>query len=140
MEVRTMQLTVLPQGGDCFAIYVRDHRLVVDQPVSEGGTDTGPTPTEIFVAGLVSCIAFYGRRYLVRHGLSEQGFGVEASFRMAADPPRVGSIDIRLRLPDGFPAERRAALLAVVGHCTVHNSLTDPPRVTIGLAAESAAA
>jgi uncharacterized OsmC-like protein len=135
-----MQLTVLPQGGDRFSIYVRDHRIAVDQPVSDGGTDTAPTPTELFVAGLASCVAFYARRFLVRHGLPEEGFGVDATFGMAVGPARVDAVDIRLRLPDGFPPERRAALLAVATHCTVHNSLEDPPRVTVGLHAESAAA
>ena len=49
-------------------------------------------------------------------------------------------VDIRLRLPDGFPPERRQALLAVAGKCTVHNSLVDPPRVNLTVEAHSAAA
>ena len=45
-------LTVEASGGDRFAIDVREHTLTVDQPVDAGGTDTAPTPTELFVAGL----------------------------------------------------------------------------------------
>ena len=62
-------LTVAHRGGDRFRIRVRGHEIDVDQPVGDGGEDTAPTPTELFVAGLASCVAFYARRYLARHGL-----------------------------------------------------------------------
>ena len=40
-------------------------------------------------------------------------------------------MNIRLALPAGVPAERVPALMAVASHCTVHNSLEHPPRITI---------
>jgi len=46
-------------------------------------------------------------------------------------PARVAAIRITVRVPDGFPAERRPALAAVASHCTVHNSLTVQPEVTV---------
>jgi uncharacterized OsmC-like protein len=127
-------------GGDRFTIDVRGHRILVDQPVDEGGENTAPTPTELFVAGLASCVAHYARRYLARHDLPTEGLAVETTFSFASKPARVGRVDIRLHLPDGVPAERRAALLAVASHCTVHNSLEQPPEVVVGIAGEVAAA
>ena len=51
---------------------------------------------------------------------------------MAEDrPARVASIDLIVQLPDGFPQEQRDRLMAVVEHCTVHNSLVRPPDVRI---------
>jgi len=38
-----------------------------------------------------------------------------------------------VNLPEGFPEGRRKALLSVVEHCTVHNTLHQPPEVTISL-------
>lgn len=37
-------------------------------------------------------------------------------------------------LPDGVPAEKRDALLAVASHCTVHNTLMQTPDVVVQLA------
>ena len=51
-------ITVQHEDGDRFQVLVRGHRLVIDQPVADGGTDAGPTPTELFVAGLASCVGF----------------------------------------------------------------------------------
>ena len=57
-----------------------------------------------------------------------------ADFAMDARPARVSDVRLHIRVPDGVPEERRAGLLAVAGHCTVHNSLRQPPQVSIELA------
>ncbi|GAA1131247.1 OsmC family protein [Nocardioides aquiterrae] len=120
-------------GDDRFEIVVRGHRVLVDQPLEAHGGDRGPTPTELFVASLASCVAFYARRYLRRHGLPEQGLAVSTDYAMASGPARVGSLRIRIDLPDGVPEERRAALLGFASHCTVHNSITREPEIVVEL-------
>jgi len=120
--------------GESYEVTVRGHRLVVDQPAEAGGRDSAPTPTELFVASLATCVAFYAGRYLTRHGHSRDGLAVSARYEMARDrPARVGSVRLVVRVPADLPPERWAALRAVVSHCTVHNSLTVPPPVTIDL-------
>jgi putative redox protein len=49
-------------------------------------------------------------------------------------PARVDTITLRLDIPQPLEENRRTALLAVVDHCTVHNSLRTPPEVRITLA------
>ena len=131
-------ITARHVDGDRFAVSVRDHLFAVDQPIPDGGEDTAPTPTELFVAGLVSCVGFYAGRYLARHNLPVDGLGVTGSFDMASRPARVASIRLDITLPAGVPDDRREALLAVASHCTVHNSLTTPPEVTVALVDSSA--
>ncbi len=127
-------ISVEHEGGDRYRIRIRGHEVLVDQPVDDGGDDLAPTPTELFVAGLAGCVAFYGGRFLRRHDLPTEGLSVDCAWGFAADrPARVGKIEIVVHLPDGFPEERRAAFLSVVEHCTVHNSLRQPPEVGIAL-------
>lgn len=125
---------VAHEAGDRFTVEVRGHRFFVDQPVDDGGTDRAPTPTELFIASLTTCVAFYARRYLARHGLPEAGLEVDASFSLATRPTRVGEIRLSITLPPGVPGDRRSALVAVASNCTVHHSLQQPPEVTIELA------
>ena len=128
------QLDVRYLAGESYETGVRGHRIRVDQPAEDGGADTAPTPTELFVAALATCVAFYAGRYLTRHGYSRDGLAVSVSYDMATDrPARVSGIRLTVRVPADLPAQRRPALAAVVSHCTVHNSITTPPAVAIDL-------
>ena len=126
---------VTHRGGDRFEIAVRDHVVIVDQPEAMGGEDTAPTPTELFVASLASCAAFYARRYLARHGLPVEGLRVETDYEMGTHPSRVTRFEVRVVLPEGVPEGRHAPLLAMVEHCTVHSTLQHEPEVDIRLIA-----
>jgi putative redox protein len=128
----THEIDVGYLGGEAYDIHVRGHRVLVDQPVADGGADEAPTPTELFVGSLAACVAFYAGRYLTRHGLSREGLQVRADFHMAADrPARVAGIRITVRPPDGLPAQRLAGLIAVASHCTVHNSIVVTPEIVV---------
>nr|MDT0663529.1 hypothetical protein [Micromonospora sp. DSM 115978] len=60
-------------AGESYRIGVRGHEMLVDQPVPQGGRDSAPTPTELFVASLASCVAFYAGRYLDRRSSADAG-------------------------------------------------------------------
>ena len=127
-------LSVEPVGGDAYRISVRGHTVLVDQPTGDGGDDRGPTPTELLIAALAGCVAYYAGRYLARHGLPTDRLRVDADYEMAADrPARIAAIRVRLHVSDDVPEHRLAALLAVVSHCTVHNTLANAPAVDIEL-------
>ncbi|MGB9113336.1 MAG: OsmC family protein [Acidimicrobiales bacterium] len=132
----TATVRVIHIEGDQFEIAIRQHRLLVDQPVADGGNDSAPTPTELFISSLAACIAHYARRYLARHNLPTAGLSVDAEYAMVAHPTRVGEITLYLAVPDGLPDDRLAGLLAVARKCTVHNTLEVPPAVLVELARE----
>ena len=128
----TTRLAVDYVRGEEYEITVRGHHVRVDQPADSGGANQAPTPTELFVASLAACVAFYAGRYLTRHGFDRDGLTVASEFTMATDrPARVATIRITLHPPAGFPAERLAALTAVASHCTVHNTLQHQPEITV---------
>ncbi|MGZ4104776.1 MAG: OsmC family protein [Actinomycetota bacterium] len=134
-------MSVRYESGDHFSLEIGRHRLDVDQPVRDGGADVGPTPTELFVAGLATCVAFYAGRFFRRHQIEAKGFEVVCDYTMSTDRrARVTCIHLDLLLPKGFPAERREAFQRVVEHCTVHNSLRQPPDVELTLIAAQEAA
>jgi putative redox protein len=123
------ELTVVWAGGDRHRVAVRGHELLVDQPCSDGGDDAGPTPVELFIASLASCIAHYARR-----GLGPSGGGpvVHGTWTMSSVAPwRVASIDLDVRLPHGTSPARLAAVERAISHCTVHNTLLDLPMIRI---------
>jgi uncharacterized OsmC-like protein len=132
MGTTTGHVDVGHLDGEAYEIRVRGHHIGVDQPVDAGGTDKAPTPTELFAASLAACVAYYAGRHLARHGFERDGLRVHAEYDLATDrPARVAAIRVTVRPPDGFPAARLPALAAVANHCTLHNTLTHPPEVTV---------
>lgn len=127
------RIEVRHEEGDRFGVRIRGHGFEVDQPDSG---DAAPTPTELFVASLASCVAFYAGRFCTRHGVDPAGLGVTCEWALADDrPARVARIEVRVATPPGFPDDKRDRLRAVVDHCTVHTSITIPPQISIELAA-----
>lgn len=126
------ELHVSHDDGARFRIDVRGHRVYVDQPRSaEDGTDSGPTPTELFVASVAACAAYYGRTYLARRGLSDH-VKVTARWDYGKAPDRVTSIELSVNAP-GLPVDKAAVFRRVVEACLVHNTLANHPRVDVEL-------
>lgn len=133
-------LVVHSPGGDSHVAVVRHHRIAVDQAEADGGLDSGPTPVELFVASLATCVAHYATRAL--RAPDGPGVRVECSWEMSAAPPwRVAAVAMEVVLPETTTDARRAAVERAVSRCTVHNSIVDAPamrtvtRVTVRTAA-----
>jgi uncharacterized OsmC-like protein len=52
-------ITTTYQGDMAFETVLGRHRLLIDVPAAMGGQDRGPTPPELFVASLGSCVAAF---------------------------------------------------------------------------------
>jgi putative redox protein len=127
-----VELTVTSIGGDRHRIAVRGHEILVDQPEDAGGANAGPTPVELFVASLASCVAHYARRALGPNGGSP---AVRCHWTMSDTPPwRVSAIDINILVPTGTTRARLDAVRRAISHCTVHNTLLHPPDLHINAA------
>lgn len=122
------QIRVRHVYGDDYVVRLRDHELHTDQPDS----DKGMSPVELFVTSLATCVAHYAGRFLVRHDLSREGLIVLAEYGMAADrPARVRRVRLTVHTPHDLTPRQLTALRAVVDHCTVHNTLRQPPEIEI---------
>jgi putative redox protein len=123
--------------GTKYVATVRGHEVRVDQPLADGGTDEAPSPVELFVVSLATCVAYFAGQYLERHGVSRAGLVVHAEYRKSDRPPaRIVWISLRVVVPAGLPVELEKRFYAVVSHCTVHNTLRELPTINIKIDTE----
>jgi putative redox protein len=121
-------------GPDGFRteIEIRDHALVADEPSAIGGTDRGPTPYELLLSALGSCMAMTLRIYADRKGWPLDG--VEVRLRTASShaldceqcektPVGVTRIERRLELSGQLTDEQRSRLLEIADRCPVKQTL-----------------
>ena len=117
-------------------MHTSSHRLLIDEPVSVGGDDTGPTPYDLLAGALAGCTAMTMRLYAERKGLPLEGarvavrhsrnhapHGEEAARPEAAHGLEALYRSIELRGPD-LNEEQRAAILAIADKCPVHRTLS----------------
>ncbi|MDO9116800.1 MAG: OsmC family protein [Nitrospira sp.] len=128
-----MKLTVAYHGGTRYDVTSGRHRVVTDQPEEDGGHDAGMSPVELFVGSVASCVGYFVGQFCARHDISRDGLGVDAEWEMAEGPHRVGKMVLTIRLPHRLTPDMKERLLKVAHGCTVHQSFSGAPPVTIQL-------
>lgn len=116
-------ITTAYRGDMSFETRTDGHTLVIDVPAGMGGKGRGPTPPELFVASLGSCVAAYVAAYCERTGPDARELAVDVSFAKAEDPTRLIDLSITVRLPHAECGDQQAAIRRVAEHCPVHETI-----------------
>jgi uncharacterized OsmC-like protein len=128
-----MEVKVSHVDGVRFAIQARSHIVASDQPLENGGEDSGMTPPEFLLASLGSCAAHYAVEYLRTRNLAQTGVEVSVTAEKLLKPARLGNFRIHVLCPVELNPEQTEGLMRSVHHCLVHNTLLSPPEITIDL-------
>lgn len=121
---------------------VGDGTFWADEPVSLGGTATGPTPYDYLSMALAACTLMTLRLYAGRKKWDIGEIEVTVAHRKshATDcldceqgSAKIDKFDIQLRLPEGLTDDQRASLERIAGRCPVHRTLDSPVEVKIAV-------
>lgn len=105
------------------------HEVRVDEPDGAGGTDTGPSPTQLLGASLAGCIAITVEMYAERKGWDVGAVEVEVEMTYEGVVPR--SFEVGLKLPADLDEEQRRRLLVIATKCPVHKVLAGEAHVSV---------
>ncbi|MHA6252547.1 OsmC family protein [Oceanobacillus sp. CAU 1775] len=72
----------------------RQHRVIVDEPASLGGTDTAMNPVELLLSALGACQSIVARTYAEKFGINLNDFKVELEGDLDTDG-FLGKADVR---------------------------------------------
>lgn len=128
-----MEVSVEHLGGVQFEIKARQHSIVSDQPEETGGFDEGMTPPELLLASLGACAGFYAAQYFRKHKLAPQGTRIRVSAEKAQNPARLESFRIEVDVPEPLSEEERQGVERSIHHCLIHNTLLNPPQITLAI-------
>lgn len=126
-----MEVTVEHLGALQFEIKARQHAIVSDQPLENGGHDEGMTPPELLLASLGSCVGFYAAQYLRKHKLATEGTRVRVTADKLKDPARIDNFHIEIETSTELTEQHRSGVESAAHHCLIHNTLLHKPSIAV---------
>jgi putative redox protein len=118
-----MKATARRHGGTFkHMVQVRDHELMTDEPLEDGGEDAGPSPQELLAASLASCTAVTMEMYAARKGWDIGPVEVDVDY-LRSDRGGPTKFELVMRLADDVPEERVERLRVIAAKCPVHRAL-----------------
>jgi putative redox protein len=119
------------EGGMKSAVQAGDFEIIVDEPESAGGTDSGPQPTDLFLASIASCFTLSMAHAANKRGIELPGLRVRVVGTY--EGLKFTRVDLRI-LSDGPPAVLEELLPDAQRVCYVTNTLRQATelRFTVG--------
>ncbi|HKX12530.1 MAG TPA: OsmC family protein [bacterium] len=114
------------------------HRLLADEPLDLGGTDTGPNPYDLLLASLGACSSMTLRLYADRKGWELRGIEIKLHHEKVhlkdcqdCENPnsKLDIIHREIKLIGNLNEEQRQRLLEIADRCPVARTLQSEIRI-----------
>ena len=128
-----MEMEVSFPGGKKIDAGFKGFTVHTDQPRDEGGDGTAPQPYDLFVASLATCAGVYIVYFCEKRKIAFDGLSIAVKADKNEKTHLFETIQLRVKLPRGFPEKYRTAVIRAAEKCSVKRSLGSPPRIVVKL-------
>ena len=118
-----MKVSARRRKGYAHSLTAGHHTLIGDEPREEGGSDTGPRPSQLLALSLASCTAITLEMYADRKQWDVGELEVEVDYELNQKDTSLSRFDVQIKLPAALSDEQLDRLKAVAGKCPIHRAL-----------------
>ncbi len=118
------KVTVNYKGEMLFESRLGNHNILIDVPYEMGGEDRGPTPPQLFVVALGSCIGAFVAQYCELSEIDDRELSVDISFDKVENPTRLTNLKVEVNLPHADCQYRKQAMQQVAEHSPVPETIS----------------
>lgn len=127
---RTGEIIVTLPGGRRVDAQIGHHTLHTDQPHDNGGSDTAPSPFDVFLGSMGACAGIFIQGFCAKRNISTEGIRIVERPSFAEDGT-LSEVDFEIQLPPDFPERYRAAIVSVAEQCSVKRAIAAQPRFVV---------
>ena len=134
MALTKVQAKTVLKENVLVEVEARGHKVIIDEPVSLGGTDKGMNPVELLLSSLGACQSIVARTYAKKFEIDLQNFWVELEGEIDLDGffgkpgVRPGFQEIRtvFHIETDAPKEKVEAFKEYIeAHCPVGDTIAN---------------
>jgi ribosomal protein S12 methylthiotransferase accessory factor len=129
--VQAMEIHVQSSQGLIVEASFGGFKVATDQPFADGGSNSAPSPFDLFLASLATCSGHYVAAFCRKRDLPVEDIVLKMTNDWNDRTHLAENIHIEVILPADFPAKYRRAVTRAAGMCTVKRHLENPPAFTI---------
>jgi putative redox protein len=122
-----MEIEITFPGGARVDAALDDFVIETDQPPSEGGEGSAPTPFSLFLASIGACAGIYVLSFCRHRGIPTENIRIRQRVEGDLEKQQVRSVTLDILLPPEFPAKYARAVARMAEMCAVKKHLDDPP-------------
>jgi ribosomal protein S12 methylthiotransferase accessory factor len=132
-EEYPMDMEIRFPGGKKVEASFDNYTVKTDQPVSDGGTGSAPSPFDLFLASIGTCTGYYVLSFCQKNNIPTQNITLHASMERNQKTHLVEHCDLTINLPNDFPKKYTNAMIKAAEVCTVKRNLQNPPKIDINV-------
>ena len=118
-------------GGARVDANINDRDIFTDQPVSAGGSDSAPSPFELFLASLATCSGIFALSFCQNKNISTEGLGLTMDASKNPETNSFEKVAFKLTLPANFPDKYKGAIIRTMNLCSVKKFMLNMPEFEI---------
>lgn len=121
------EMIVTFPGGKRVDTRIGAHEIRTDQPAANGGTDTAPSPFQLFLAAIGTCAGIYVAGFCQKRDLPTEGIRIRQRNHLDPETGVLARVELDIEVPPGFPEKYREALVRVADQCAVKKAIQAQP-------------
>jgi putative redox protein len=122
-----MAMEISFPGGKKVNAHFKGFTIKTDQSEKDGGEDSAPTPTFMFLASLGTCAGLYALNFCEERKIETEKLKLELEFATHKKTRMIEKVRMKLTLPPDFPEKYRRAIVKAMDLCYVKKHLHAPP-------------
>jgi putative redox protein len=126
-----MDMEIRFSGGKKVEALFNDFTVQTDQPISDGGSGTAPSPFDFFLASIGTCTGYYVLSFCQHNNIPTQNITLHAKMQRNPKTHLVELCDISIHVPEDFPQKYTNAVIKAAEACSVKRHLQNPPKFHI---------
>jgi len=129
-----MEITISFPGGKKVNADVNGMVIPTDQPLTQGGEGSAPSPYLLFLASIGTCAGIYVLSFCKERGIPTDKTTLTQRLEYVTTPEGKSILDtiaLDIHVPPDFPEKYHNALIKVADQCAVKKTIMHPPKFTI---------